>query len=446
MKGFFVNYDKSERKKPSKISIYKGKILRGFKLIYNYFIGFYNVNISKPKSVDNLFLSEEHFRVSWEGNTFNKHFDPMMDFYEAENSENSLSLGMFQVNRNYYKKHRLMNLESYHAYFRINGKSQSLCFKDFKDFNYVIEKISKQIEVPSETIKKDINEMFNRLLLWEKIANFLLEEIRPKRVFLLCYYTITHFGFILAAKKRGITSIDMQHGGQGEFHPFYNFLNIPENGFTILPNVFWSWDKSSSNSLNKMFSKTKDHRTILGGNIWADYLSDARIDLNTEKKIIMYSMQTNSIPVLHDYIIKGIKSSSNEYIWWLRLHPRMKKLEIEELLLTLESENLSDKVKIDYGTETPLPLILTNCYAHLSHFSGCILEATLLKVNINVVIGEIGYNFYKELIDNKEVLYFNPTKKNNLFTYIEEIAGKLVIDNKNDESLNYKKIIKEKLI
>lgn len=447
--SFFINYVKSKPERTSKFILLQKKCKRIILFIWDCILTYINIKYSKKSKINNFFLSELHFRVLWDHKSFNKYFDPMMDYIEKESSEKSVLLEMSKMNNktSFYKRERLINTLSYYSFFKLKHKKGTVSFKSFQDFDIVVEKISENIGVSINEIKVRIENHLNQVLIWEKIAGYLLDKMEPKNVFMLCYYTLPSFGFILAAKKRGITTIDMQHGGQGEFHPFYNFANIPTEGFSVLPTIFWNWDRSSFNTLNETFSKTKRHRALIGGNIWGDYLKNVKFDLKTNKKIILYTMQTDSVPVLHDYIIDAIKKSSEDYLWWLRLHPRMTKLEVDELLSTVENKEIKNKVRIDYGKEDPLPLILMNCYAHVSHFSGCILEAALLKVTINVVIGEIGMKFYKELIDNEKASYFNPYVNKNLFTEIEYLTDRNRKTTLEDVLLvDYKKIIKEKFI
>lgn len=446
---FFIDYSKTKpANKKSKLFLLQDKLLLTLVFIYNYFIILIKKKITRNINIKNLFLSDSHFRVLWQEKSFNKHFDPIMDFLEEENSEKSVLLEMSKLKNKtkFYKKNRLVNLMAYYPFFKLNHKQKIVNFNNLKDYDNVTEIISKRIGISKIKIGKRLEKQINQVLVWEKIASYLYNMMNIKNIFILDYYSIPSFGFILAAKKRNIISVDMQHGGQGTLHPLYNFNNIPKEGFSVLPSVFWNWDTNSLENLSKTLSKTKKHRAILGGNVWADYLSNFQLDSNTNKKIILYSLQVNHVPVMHDYIIDGIKKTSSEYIWWLRLHPRMSHSEIDDLLKTIKTENISHKVKIDYGVDDPLPLVLKKCYAHVSHFSGCILEGSLLNIKINIVMGEIGEKFYKELILKGEAFYFDTNKDENLFTFIKKIAVNNVEDSSTKDLINYKSVIKNNFI
>jgi hypothetical protein len=440
----FFTKNTSVKKEPNFFFVLLKKIQKILDLIFGLINISFKIMFFKKNKKTNLFLSEKHFRVKLKSKSFNKYFDPMMDYLEEEGLNDSalLELSKIKEKDTFYRKDRLLDIKEYYPYFKLKHKKVIIDFKKLKEFETVIKQISETINIPSKEIKKRIENHLNDILIWEKLADFIYQKMEPKNVFILCYYTIPAYGFILSAKKNKITTIDVQHGGQGSFHSFYNFTNIPKEGFSILPDFFMNWDKSSFNVLDTAFSNTESHKAIVSGNIWSDYLSEFSFDFNTEKKIIFYSMQTESIPVLHDYIIEAIKTSTEDYIWWLRLHPRMTRIEIDELLNSIEEHQIKNKVRLDYGKNTPLPLILMNCFAHISHFSGCIIEAALLNVERNIVLGEIGLKFYSELIENKEAFYID-VKKNNLFLDIVNIAiNKPDITNTNSD-VCYKKIIKE---
>lgn len=442
-------FTKNSTKKKTVTSPVLNKIKRVGSSVFGLFNAYGKIVFLKKNKKTNLFLGEGHFRVMLESKSFNKYFDPIMDYLDEEGLTDSVSLELTKVTDKYtyYRNDRLIDIKAYYPYFKLNHKKVSICFHKLEDFDKVLKQISDTVNISVDEIKKRIENHFNDILIWEKIADFFYRKMQPKNVFVLCYYTIPAFGFNLSAKKNKITTVDIQHGGQGDFHPFYNFANIPENGFSILPTFFWNWDTSSFNTLNNTFSKIRSHKAMLGGNVWSDYLSNVKFELKKDKKIILYTMQTTLKPVLHNYIIEGIKRSTNEYLWWLRLHPRMTELETVELLGTLKDAEVLDKVRIDYGKDIPLPFVLMNCFAHLSHFSGCILEATLLKVKINIVIGETGKKFYKELLKNKEAYYFNPNEDKNIFNKIENLLNNTIESTSESRSeINYKKILKANFI
>ena len=101
------------------------------------------------------------------------------------------------------------------------------------------------------------------------------------------------YGFNYAANNLGIRSYDVQHGLQGYLHPAYFFKNVPDEGYNILPSIFWVWDNSSYKNIES-WSGNSHHETLLGGNPWITYLSAKSISefhLNDSRPVILFTLQ-----------------------------------------------------------------------------------------------------------------------------------------------------------
>ena len=192
-------------------------------------------------------------------------------------------------------------------------------------------------------------------------------------MFILCYYVSEMYAMAMAANQLGISSCDIQHGGQGKLHLAYSgFNNIPENGYKLLPKRFWVWDKDSSLEIEKWISKQSYHEVFIKGNPWIEYcVKEYTSEIDTAKKIILYTMQPMGAHLLDPYIIDAIVKTPPDYIWWLRLHPRQLK-EKAKLYNLLDKYNLLNRVNIEDATKLPLPGILAKTFIHISKYSGSI--------------------------------------------------------------------------
>lgn len=96
-----------------------------------------------------------------------------------------------------------------------------------------------------------------------------LTRVDCKLLIIDCWYSRLGMAATLAARRIGLTSIDMQHGRQSSSHVAYNgWLRIPQHGYETIPDVFWFWGSSDADS----FRETSNIRAkcIVGGNLWLD--------------------------------------------------------------------------------------------------------------------------------------------------------------------------------
>ena len=84
------------------------------------------------------------------------------------------------------------------------------------------------------------------------------------------YYSLDSMALILAGHRLGIPTINIQHGVQSKTHPaFTRWLNIPRNGYEILPNEFHCWDPLSSDIIWDWAKTTNKHSSKVVGYPWA---------------------------------------------------------------------------------------------------------------------------------------------------------------------------------
>ena len=403
---FFNEYHRETVLKDSRI---KGLVKKLFKFFgFSYLYGFYNLIKIKIDKSDFLFAGFEAHRAVLEQQSYNKYFDPIMNELEKRGKKSILFeyLPITYSNSNtIYKKERVHNIYNLLYFFKVN--SNEMRYRDFSSIDDFFEKLNNDLSIDIESLQNFINGFYNNALSWERLWTYLLKKTEPNKVFILNYYSSSALGLVLASKKNNVTCIDMQHGGQGAVHIAYSYSNIPKGGYTLLPDYFWCWDTSSFAHLQKITYGTA-HSVVAGGNPWVQFLSNVNVSLkqNGGKPLILFTLQTGQQPFIDDYLLKTIVATKENYDWWLRLHPRTKKEEKEDLLKLLDAYNLKDFVEIEKATAYPLPLILMNAKVHLTLFSGSAIEAAALNVPLNIIIGETGKEFFNELIQSRKALYF----------------------------------------
>ena len=90
-----------------------------------------------------------------------------------------------------------------------------------------------------------------------------LARVRPKLVFVTCWYATESMACILACNELGIPSIDIQHGIQ-EFHVAYARWNrVPNGGYELLPTYFWCWSEAEASVIRGWAGDLSAHQPIV---------------------------------------------------------------------------------------------------------------------------------------------------------------------------------------
>ncbi|MDD2493902.1 MAG: hypothetical protein PHE29_01795, partial [Tissierellia bacterium] len=361
----------------------------------------YKYSINKSIShKDVVFSGASSHRVMYDGKFINRYFEPLKEGdnflfleYDSGSDPKIYSEDIIEVER--LKKYYLLK----HKFTRGNKK---ITTPGIDDFNILLKNNGLEDFILTREI---LYSYYFPIYLYSEIYYDIFIKTTPKIVYGLCYYSPAMFGMFHAANKLKIENYDIQHGAQGPLHSMYTFANLPSTGLNTLPEKFWLWDEYSYNHIQKWLSGNVNHKAELRGNPWQNFvLNDNEFLIETTKKIILYTMQSQS---LDDYMLEAIKNTPEEYQWWLRMHPRMKN---EEYIYSqLQENNIENKVEINKANEYPLPELLISCSIHISKFSGSIIEAELLNKH-SLILEETGCNVYKELIEKGNATgILNPT-------------------------------------
>ncbi len=259
-----------------------------------------------------------------------------------------------------------------------------------------------------------INNLIFHYALVRNTADYfkgILAESRPVLGFVVCYYNdVGSMAYMLACRELGITSVDIQHGLQGDNHVAYGrWGKLPKTGYELLPKVFWCWGNSEANAILKWAAAYKEyHRPVVGGNIWlnmwqrnselASYYDNevAKIINPATDLHILYTMQTGQpIP---EMLLEAIKKSPRSWCWWIRLHPMMLAAR-EEVRAVVNSINTEAEIKFDEATDLPLLALLRRMDAHVTESSSTIIEAENFGV-LSVTLHNFANDLFKDQIDS----------------------------------------------
>jgi hypothetical protein len=226
--------------------------------------------------------------------------------------------------------------------------------------------------------------VFNRW--YDASMSFLAGRDNLKRIYLVCWYFPDMMALTAAARTRGITVIDVQHGKQGKFQPMYSgWSQIPEEGYLMMPDRFWCWGQQSCDHILAASSDRKVHRPFVGGFLWPSlykqlFLSAA---VNQEvagiperKRRILVTTQPSrvgNIEPIPDFLIDYLQSDStglNHFVF--RCHPNDSKgLAYCQYRLASISESL---YSIDDGKGNLYDKLLQSTH-HITEYSSCCYEA-----------------------------------------------------------------------
>lgn len=424
--------DTYDRKKPSP----KRSILFKIKESLRSTILLIKLYLSRQQHIPFVFSGESNYRVQIDNYFLNRFFQPVIDFLE----ENALGSGFIEFDRKISGKNYLPEKN---FYFLKNYSFASIIFiRIFGNFKKTIPEFDAFFKEVSETLNlrqskqdylKHIHFKIKLIKAYAWVYGLLFDKLNPKTVIGLCYYSLPSFGMHYAAHKKGIESLDFQHGGQGYLHIAYSMWSkFPEKRiFNVLPTTFWCWDQVSANGIQS-WSKESKHKIVVGGNPWNHMIDKySKASLNSQDKIILYTMQFEYVD---NFIWDAIAETPLGYKWYLRLHPRKKNFRTE-LEKELRLRGLTNKVDLEQANILPLPVLLKKASLHISGYSGSIIEGIGFGT-CTLITDEIGQEVYSEYIARGVAFYIKDPS-------IQDIFNVLNNEFKNDSLLsnNFKKEI-----
>ncbi len=265
----------------------------------------------------------------------------------------------------------------------------------------------------------------------------LFSEIRPEHLFTDIYYSEKNMAAIFAAGKLKIKSIEIQHGVHGNTHFAYvKWLNVPPEGYQLLPDYFWVWDRNSLRNLEKWNASLSKHKPILGGNPYLCFIRNNRSlcsfpqslkeSINKSSKMILITL--NNMPgydklIFSNVVINTIRKSGSEILWIIRLHPHFP--EVEDWLKTEFGYPFPENILVHQSSRVNLYLLLEKANLHVTLDSTVAMEALSFNVP-SVVLTKNGYECFYDFISRDYIEYI--TSPDALLKKIAQPAGKILDD------------------
>ncbi len=229
-----------------------------------------------------------------------------------------------------------------------------------------------------------------RLRATHEIARMLgcaIDRVQPRAVLCVSWYSDVAMALCLAASRRGIPSVDLQHGVTAQNPAYEGWSRFPTGGYATVPDRFWCWRASDAQPVQAWGPDAEaHHRAFVGGHPWVAFWSTDRPEtaplldrvraLRGHGLTVLVSLAWSS--GLSDQLKQVLLAAPPDQTFWVRLHPLMDR-EREEIR-TWCRDHLGDRALVDAPTDLPLPLLLREADVHLTHNSTVIQEAAACGV------------------------------------------------------------------
>ncbi|SFR58082.1 Protein of unknown function [Maribacter stanieri] len=294
-----------------------------------------------------------------------------------------------------------------------------------------------------------IKDIYHRYHAGYLFYNFLFKFIKPKGVFLVCYYS--NFGLVKACKKNRIPVLELQHGIVTKNHRAYNFAKTLNGPFT--PDYFLSYGPYF-NSIVKNGNLVLKKNTL---NYGYSFLYEANKKLRKTDEIEKLLTKFNKVICITGQLentdrklLKLVGNVSDEFADICFVYkPRNK-----NNMVTFKEKSNFIKWE-DINTY----LLMKYCDYHITIYSTCAIESIALgtpniAINIDNLYSAhlkdiIGDNEYNHVVDsekelNKLLLRLSNTNYNNKMVVqsISNVISPMI--SKELFSNFFNKVVKEK--
>lgn len=240
----------------------------------------------------------------------------------------------------------------------------------------------------------------------------MFRALRPKTVFLACYYAVKQMAAVQAARRLSIPVVDVQHGVQGQWHPAYGrWDNVPPAGYSVLPDRFAVWSEAERRVIDQWreASGVETHVPFVAGYPWIEQwrkgstpaaeAGEAPFSGSGLRRILVTHQDESIFP---EWIYESLAELSRENAILFRLHPGAAHRAAHW------ERKLQEKGLVHFdvvrATELPLTALLADTDVHVTGCSSCVLEAREFGIP-SVVIHYHGLLVYREMIDDGSCLY-----------------------------------------
>jgi hypothetical protein len=240
-----------------------------------------------------------------------------------------------------------------------------------------------------------------------------LRIVKPKLAFVVTYYADLGPAFMLACRRQGILSVDLQHCPQDGAHKAYGWSALPDRGYATLPALFWNWTEKDAACIRSWAGKLASpwHRSLHGGHTqlksflddtdpetkgWDAKFNAIGKGATYEREILVALQPVGGYRAQWDALAAQIEAAPAGWRWWIRRHPSSRAYQDAEYrrLVSLRMPN----VIVDQALSLPLPALLRHVSVLVSRFSGASAEAAAFGVPA-LFLSDEAYGQFSDLIE-----------------------------------------------
>lgn len=302
--------------------------------------------------------------------------------------------------------------------------------RDIKEFS-ARQKIIKNVSRLNSVIRRggvdlEIN-IYDVLLRVEIVSRhivfytLLLKKIQP-RIIYISSFTGAYY-VCIAAKKLGITVVDIQHGGMNQGHFMTaDWRNELEHGYEIMPEYFWCWNERSARYIET--NSQAKFKAIIGGNplrALQEKLAEQEgsalpaAKYSPDQGAILVALQYGKEPLIPPHILEAYLATKSNVNWVFRLHPMgMDRLEEAKNLLGISKKDLvKNSEALLFSQLNQVDVVITGA-------STIVFEATELGLPA-AVWSTYGASLFEDLIEAGEINYLS--NKQEAIRWIDQKIG-----------------------
>ncbi len=232
-----------------------------------------------------------------------------------------------------------------------------------------------------------------------------LGRMRPRILFVDCWYTSEVLPVILAARRMGIPVVDLQHGIQGASH--FGYAAWPELAPSLLiPDTFWFWGERDLKVFEDRDNGLRlQAQGIIGGSIELNEVRErtgagGEPDRITEPPRSVLVSEQKAIDVSR-VLVPVIKATLGSVQWLIRPHPGQPESGLRKAL----GPEASRVTFISPGLETVFES-LTRAQLHVTGFSSIALEAMAMG-KMTLLCHEAGREIFEDFLE-RGAMQFTP--------------------------------------
>jgi hypothetical protein len=284
---------------------------------------------------------------------------------------------------------------------------------DLPDHELVLQFLARNGERASslsrDSLARRASSVFATAAAFERV----LRIVKPTLAFVVTYYADLGPAFLLACRRQGIMSVDLQHCPQDGAHKAYGWSTLPDKGYATLPAVFWNWTEKDAAYIRSWAGKLASpwHRSLHGGHTQlTSFLNDGDPETKAwdakfnaigrsatyEREILVALQPVGGYRAQWDALAAQIEAAPAEWRWWIRRHPSSRAYQDAEYrrLVSLRMPN----VIVDQALSLPLPALLRRISVLVSRFSGASAEAAAFGVPA-LFLSDEAYGQFSDLIE-----------------------------------------------